>query len=268
MGRIENLFQGLRKRGEKALVAYFTAGYPCLRSTPWILREAVEAGVDILEVGIPFSDPTADGPVIHSASKSAIEAGTTLEVVMDMVASMRKEVDIPIVLFTYYNPVLAFGVERFFQKAREAQLDGLLIVDLPPEEASELEPHIKFNGIRLIRLVAPNTPPRRLKRILRGAQGFIYSISSTSVTGTISPDLQEVREQVGRIRDLCGLPVVVGFGISTVEEASRLASFCDGIVVGSALMRILGECNDWRIGAKCIAHFLEDMKRALRNSQP
>ena len=266
MGRIERTFKDLKRKGEKALVAYFTAGFPCLDETPWILKKAVEAGVDILEVGVPFSDPTADGPTIQLASKKAIEGGTTLGGVLEMVASLRRELEVPIVLFSYYNPILAFGLGRFCQRAEEVGLDGLLVVDLPPEEASELSSHLRSNGIPLIRLVAPTTSQKRLKKILRGAEGFIYCISSTSVTGTSSPQLSDVTNQVSSIRALSRLPVVVGFGISTAEEGRKIASFCDGVVVGSALMRILGEYQDFKTGAQRVADYLAAMKKAIVQS--
>ncbi len=266
MERIENTFKELKKKGEKALVAYFTAGFPCLEETPWILKKAVEMGVDILEVGVPFSDPTADGPTIQLASKKAIEAGTTLGGVLEMVASIRKEVVVPIVLFSYYNPILAYGIEKFCQRAKGAGVDGLLVVDLPPEEASELSSHLGSGGIPLIRLVAPTTSHRRLRKILRGAEGFIYCISSTSVTGTSSPQLNDVRSQVSTIKGLSRVPVVVGFGISTAQEARKIASFCDGVVVGSALVRIVGESHNCQTAAQRVADYLSAIKRAIVQS--
>jgi len=266
MGRIERTFKELKRKAEKALVVYFTAGFPSLEETPSILKKAVESGVDVLEVGVPFSDPTADGPTIQLASQKAIEAGTTLGGVLEMVASIRREVEVPIVLFSYYNPILAFGLGKFCQRAKEVGVDGLLVVDLPPEEASELSSHLGSNGIPLIRLVAPTTSQKRLRKILRGAEGFIYCISSTSVTGTSSPQLNDVRSQVSSIRGLSRLPVVVGFGISTPQEAKKIASLCDGVVVGSAPMRILGECEDCKMGAQRVADYLGAMKRAIAKS--
>ncbi|MEJ5376007.1 MAG: tryptophan synthase subunit alpha [bacterium] len=241
MRRILRRFQQLRERGEKALVTYVTAGDPDLEGTYEIVLEMARAGADIIEIGLPFSDPTADGPVIQAACRRALMSGTTLERVLELVVALRRVLDIPLLLFTYYNPILAYGPERFAREACGSGLDGILVVDLPPEEWDELRCHTDSMGLDYIVLVAPTTGPDRLWHILRGAQGFIYCISTTAVTGTAQPELEAVRKQIQLIRKWTNLPVMVGFGISDHNQARSSASLADGVVVGSAIVRLIEE---------------------------
>ncbi len=240
--RIAQTFQLLKSRGEKALVAYVTAGDPDLEKTRQILVGLKEAGVDILEIGVPFSDPTADGPVIQEAAQRALKKGATLAKILDMIEDLRKSTDLPpVVLFGYYNPIYAYGIERFAQRAKAAGVDGLLVVDLPPEEAGELRRETDAQGLDFISLIAPTTSEERMRQIARQGRGFLYYISITGVTGTAKPDTENVKRDMARIRTLTDLPLVVGFGISTAEQARVFSPLGDGIVIGSAFVRLIAE---------------------------
>ncbi len=219
MKRMDERFADLKKKGDKALVAYLTAGYPDLETTGDLALTLEGAGVDVLELGIPFSDPTADGPAIQKASHRALQNGTTLPRVLDLLSEVRKSTEMPIVLFSYYNPIFLFGNRRFAREAAEAGADGVLVVDLPREEAEELR---KFTaGLAFIPLVAPTTGARRMEQIAADASGFIYYVSLTGVTGSGSPVLEELRNNVARIKSKTELPVVAGFGISTPGQAGK-----------------------------------------------
>jgi len=241
MGRIEKTFAALKKKGEKALVAYITAGYPDLDTTRALIPALAKAGVDILEVGVPFSDPTADGPVIQAASQAALKNGTTLPRVLDLIAELRGTMDIPLVLFSYYNPIFSMGSAAFARRAADAGVDGVLVVDLPAEESAELRRETDPAGIDFIPLVAPTTGGDRVRKVVKASSGFIYYISVTGVTGTRGPELDETLKNVGVIRSLTKLPVVVGFGVSTPEQARQIGSAADGVVVGSAIVKLIGE---------------------------
>ena len=241
MKRIERTFAALKKKGEKALVAYITAGYPDLETTRKLIPGLARAGVDILEVGVPFSDPTADGPVIQGASQAALKNGTTLPRILDMIGELRSSVQMPLVLFSYYNPIFSMGGAAFAKRAAAAGVDGLLVVDLPAEEAGELRVETDPAGIDFISLVAPTTAEGRIRKVMRAASGFIYYISVTGVTGTRGPELDETRKNVAAIRALTKLPVVVGFGVSTPEQARQIGEMADGVVVGSAFVKLIGE---------------------------
>jgi tryptophan synthase alpha chain len=241
MGRIETKFAALKKDGRKAFVTYLTAGDPDLETTARLIPALELAGVDIIEIGVPFSDPTADGPVIQAASQRALKEGATLAKILAMIAALRLTSAIPIVLFGYYNPILSYGPERFAADAAASGVDGILVVDLPPEEAGELRKYTDKAGLAFITLIAPTTDPKRAQRILRGATGFVYYISVTGVTGTSAARPEDVRRDVERIHGMTPLPVAVGFGISTPEQAAAIAPLADGIVIGSALVRLIGE---------------------------
>ncbi len=263
MGRILRRFQKLRERGEKALVTYVTAGDPDLEGTYEIVLEMARAGADIIEIGLPFSDPTADGPVIQAACQRALRSGTTLERVLELVVALRRVLDIPLLLFTYYNPILAYGPERFAREACGSGLDGILVVDLPPEEWDELRCHTDSMGLDYIVLVAPTTGPDRLCRILRGARGFIYCISATAVTGSAQPQLEHVSKQLKFIRNLTHLPVAVGFGISDQNQARSLASLADGVVVGSALVRLIEQNRTKDDLPRRVGHLVARLKAGM-----
>jgi len=241
MGRIEERFTALKKEGRKAFVAYLTAGDPSLEKTEELIPALEAAGVDIMEIGVPFSDPTADGPVIQAASQRALKRGATLEKILAMISELRRTSGIPIVLFGYYNPILSYGPERFAADAAASGVDGILVVDLPPEEADELRRFTDPAGLAFITLIAPTTDPKRARKILRRATGFVYYISVTGVTGTAVPRPDDVRRDVTRLKGITALPVAVGFGISTPAQAATIAPLADGVVVGSALVRLIGE---------------------------
>lgn len=241
MGRIEKKFDDLKRKGEKALIVYLTAGDPSLEKTYEMILGLERAGVDIVEIGVPFSDPTADGPIIQAASERALKGGTTLSGILDMIERVRRVSEIPIVLFGYYNPVFIYGNERFAWRAKEAGVDGILVVDLPPEESGELRKFTDKAGIDFISLITPTSDDDRIKKISEEASGFIYYVSVTGVTGTKKPEIADVRKDVERIRRITSLPVGVGFGISTPEQAGKIAEYADGVVVGSAIVRLIEE---------------------------
>lgn len=264
MGRIGEKFEELRGKNEKALIVYLTAGDPALRATKELALAMAAGGVDILEIGVPFSDPTADGPVIQAASQRALAAGTTLAGVLRIVADIRRISQIPIVLFGYFNPILAYGVEKFAASAGEAGVDGVLVVDLPPEEAGELRVYTDAAGLDFISLVAPTTGRDRLKTILASAAGFLYYISITGVTGSAAPKIEDIAREVGKIRKLTRMPIAVGFGISNAAQAEEIAAVADGVVIGSAVVKLIDENRDRRDLVKVAAGFVSSIKKALR----
>jgi len=263
MGRIRRTFNALRKKNSKALVVYLTAGDPSLAKTEEMIPALDRAGVDILEIGVPFSDPTADGPIIQAAAQRALKGGATLEGILDMIARIRKASDIPVVLFGYYNPIFAYGNERFSRRAKEAGVDGILVVDLPPEESGELRQFTDREGLDFISLIAPTTGDERIKGIARKASGFLYYISLTGVTGTAKPEVSRIRQDMERIRKISALPVAVGFGISTPEQAREIAPLADGIVVGSAFVKLIGENSGKSDLLETVSSFARDIKAAL-----
>jgi tryptophan synthase alpha chain len=263
MKRIEKRFGGLKEKGEKALVAYLTAGFPDLETTRDLILALDAAGADVLELGVPFSDPTADGPSIQRASQKALQNGTTLPRILGLVENLRPSTDMPVVLFSYYNPILAYGNDRFARQAGDAGADGVLVVDLPAEEAGELKKHTDPAGLNFISLVAPTTGPERVRQIVKGASGFIYYISLTGVTGTGRPQVQEIRQNVSRIKKVTQVPVVAGFGVSTPAQAREIAANADGVVVGSAFIRLIGQHPDRQRMTKSVSAFAQELKKAI-----
>ena len=263
MGRIGNKFQELKRKNEKALVIYLTAGDPDMPTTEALIPALASAGVDILEIGVPFSDPTADGPVIQAASLRAIKSGATLAKILEMIQRIRQISDIPIVLFGYYNPIFIFGCEAFALRAKAAGVDGILIVDLPPEEADELRRYTDRAGIDFISLIAPTTDDARIRRITDKAKGFLYYISVTGVTGTAKPNIEDIKRDVARIRKDCDLPVAVGFGISTPDQAAEIAPHADGIVIGSAIVKLIAENAGSNDLIPRVSSFAGAIKKAL-----
>ena len=233
--RIDQCFQALRAKGEKAFVAYICAGDPDLPRTVELALALEKAGTDILELGIPFSDPLADGVVNQLAAQRALAAGATVPGVLDCVRQIRRRSQIPIVLYTYLNPIFQFGLERFYREANEAGVDGLLILDLPPEEDQPGDAPVH------IRLIAPTTAPERIQEICARAAGFIYYVSREGVTGAQTGIASSLRERVAQIRQCTELPIAVGFGISTAEQAREVAQIADAIVVGSAIVQRIND---------------------------
>jgi len=248
-------WDSLRAAGRKALIPYLTAGYPTPQVSAAALRSAAEVA-DIIEVGVPFSDPLADGPTIQRSSFEALRHGMTLAGTLEMVS--RADLATPVVIFSYLNPILQYGVERFIGAAEELHIAGLLLTDLPAGSDPQLEAAVQRSGIDLIRLVAPTTRDARLHFTLEGAQGFVYLVARLGVTGARSALDTDLAESVQRVRKATSLPVAVGFGISTPEQARTVGAMADGVVVGSALVDILG-----RDGVGAARRFLGSLRDAL-----
>jgi tryptophan synthase alpha chain len=238
--RIDRRFAELKEQDRAALVTFLTAGDPDPETSLAILRAIPAAGADVVELGMPFTDPMADGPAIQTSSQRALKSGQTLKKTLDMVRTFRQGDDAtPLVLMGYYNPIYIYGVDRFLRDAKSAGVDGLIVVDLPPEEDAELcLPALKA-GLNFIRLATPTTDDKRLPAVLANTSGFVYYVSITGITGTATPDPGKVAAAVARIKRHTSLPVAVGFGVRTAEQASMIASGADGVVVGSALVNAL-----------------------------
>lgn len=262
--RIDRKFAELRARGERAFIAYICAGDPHFAATKLLARALAEAGTDLLELGVPFSDPLADGIVNQLAAQRALKAGATVRGVFDCVRMIREELQIPIVLYTYMNPVWQFGFERFHQAAEEAGVDGLLILDLPPDEQATRA----LGGLRHIRLIAPTTPPERIAQITRDADGFIYYVSREGVTGAQSSVAASLGEGVAAIRRTTQLPIAVGFGISTAEQAREVAHHADAVVVGSAIVQQIAEHGAESDLADKVGAFVRPLARAVKALSP
>jgi tryptophan synthase alpha chain len=255
-------FARLRERGEAAFVAYLTAGDPALDVTPDLLAALVAGGADVIELGVPFSDPMADGPVIQRAAQRALKAGTTLARVLELVATRRREWPVPIVLFGYYNPFLRYGVDAVARDARAAGVDGVLCVDLPPEEAGELSGALARHELDLIRLLAPTTPLGRVKTIASGASGFLYFVSVLGVTGARSALPADLPDMVRRVRTATTLPIGVGFGVQAPEQAGWIAGFADAVIVGSAIQRLVEEHG--AAAPAAVERFVRSLKDGMR----
>jgi len=242
MTRIDAKFAQLRAEGKKAFVAYIMAGDPDYDTSMEVLRGLPAAGVDIIELGIPFTDPMADGPTIQLAGQRALEAGQTLQKTLDMAAAFREaDNTTPIVLMGYYNPIYNRGVARFLDDAKAAGIDGLIVVDLPPEEDDELCIPAQKAGLNFIRLATPTTDDKRLPKVLTNTSGFLYYVSITGITGAAEAQAGDVSPEVARIKAQTDLPVIVGFGIKTPDAAEQIAGVADGVVVGSAIVDLIGK---------------------------
>jgi tryptophan synthase alpha chain len=245
MSRIATRFAQLKAEGRGALVTFLTGFDPDRETSLKILQGLPAAGADVIEIGVPFTDPMADGPSIQKAGQRGLKAGATVPGMLDLVRALRTtETDTPVVLMGYYNPILSYGVARFCADAAAAGVDGLIIVDVPPEEADEVEPHTRANGLDLIRLIAPTTDEARLPRVLGATTGFIYYVSITGITGTRSADYASLAPAVTALKRHTDLPVAIGFGIRTPEQAAIAATVADGAVVGTALVDTLAASLD------------------------
>jgi tryptophan synthase alpha chain len=242
MSRIDAKFAELKAEGKKAFVAYIMAGDPDFDTSMELVKGLPGAGVDIIELGLPFTDPMADGPTIQLAGQRALEAGMTLERTLEMAAEFRKTDDTtPIVMMGYYNPIFSRGVDAFLADAKAAGIDGLIVVDLPPEEDDELCLPAQAAGLNFIRLATPTTDDKRLPKVLTNTSGFVYYVSITGITGAAAAQAGDVGPEVARIKAATDLPVVVGFGIRTPEASRDIASVADGAVVGSAIVAKMGD---------------------------
>jgi tryptophan synthase alpha chain len=264
--RIDSKFETLRAAGQSGFIAYITAGDPDLKSTPALVAALEQSGVDIVELGIPFSDPLADGATIQAASGRAIDAGATVAGVLDAVREIRRSSEVPIVFFTYLNPVYVYGFDRFHADAAAAGADGLLILDLPPDEAARNAELMKSHGLLSIRLIAPTTPPERMELIAKSAEGFIYYVSREGVTGEQTSLSADIAAQVAEIKKHTSLPVAVGFGISTPEQAAEVAKESDAVVVGSAIVRRIGEHGKSAELVQKVAQFVAPIAAAVKKA--
>lgn len=237
MNRITRTFDALAAAGKKGLVGYLTAGDPDPARSAENILEAVRNGLDVLELGVPFSDPTADGPTIQAASHRALAAGMTVTGALDLVRRIRSEASLPIVLFGYVNPFYRYGYERVCAEAAEAGADGMLLVDLPFEEADEIAVHLEQNGLFRVPLIAPTTPPDRAAAVLRDAGGFVYYIMVKGVTGARTEVAGDITPHVDALRSCTDLPIAVGFGVGSGEQARQVSASADAVVVGSALVK-------------------------------
>ncbi|WP_108879915.1 tryptophan synthase subunit alpha [Anderseniella sp. Alg231-50] len=243
--RIEARFADLKAQGRAALVTFVTAGDPGYDTSLELLRALPGAGADIIELGMPFTDPMADGPAIQASSLRALGAGQNMIKTLELVSEFRKgDNDTPIVLMGYYNPIYIYGVDKFIADAKAAGVDGLIVVDLPPEEDHELCIPALNEGLNFIRLATPTTDDKRLPKVLTNTSGFVYYVSVTGITGSKAPDISRVNEAVSRIKRHTDLPVAVGFGVRSAEQAAGIASGADGVVVGSALVNTIKESLD------------------------
>ncbi len=267
--RIGRRFAELRPAGELGLVAYLTAGDPSLEASREIVLAAVEAGADVVELGVPFSDPIADGPVIQRASERALRAGTTLSGVLDLVADLRRTSQVPLVLFSYFNPILQMGLETFARRAVAAGADGVLATDLTPEEAGEYRRVLRGAGLDTIFLAAPTTPEERIERVAQASSGFLYLISRTGVTGQRDTLPEDLGALVERVRRATMLPLAVGFGIARPEHVRALVGQVDAAVVGSALVAEVGRAASGADAAKAVAALARSLKSAgVRAARP
>ena len=270
--RIDRRFAALKKEGRAGLVTFITAGDPDLATSKAILAGLPKAGADVIELGMPFSDPMADGPAIQASSLRALKAGQKMRDTLEMVREFRKtDADTPIVLMGYYNPIYVYPNDAFLDEAAEAGVDGLIVVDLPPEADNELCLPAIERGLNFIRLATPTTDDKRLTKVLKNTSGFLYYVSITGITGASSANPDDVQLQVARLKKATTLPVAVGFGVRTPEQAREMAKGADGVVVGSALVRAIetsltedGRATGNTVGS--VLSLVEGLGAALRTS--
>jgi tryptophan synthase alpha chain len=256
LNRIDSVF---RQPGHKAVIAYVTVGYPSIKATLEVVPVLAESGCDIVELGIPFSDPLADGTTIQKASYHALKNGVTPRLCLEVASRLRQTVDIPLVFMGYYNPLLRYGVEPFCQDCAAAGVDGLIIPDLPPEEGSELEAITRSHKLDLIYLLAPTSTDKRISLVAGRSRGFIYLVSITGVTGARESLPAELESFINRVKALTTQPLCVGFGISTPEQAGQISRLADGVIVGSRIIQII-EADD---SMKALAAFVRGLRRAV-----
>jgi tryptophan synthase alpha chain len=256
MNRITAKFNELRKTGRKALIPYIMSGDPSLSATKKYVLELETAGADIIELGVPFSDPLADGPTIQRASERSLKHGTTLKKVLEMVKDVRKKTAIPLILMTYYNPVFKFGIHRFIQAAVTAGIDGVIIPDLIPDEAGEFTALSRRHGLATVFLLAPTSTRERIKKVAGASTGFIYYVSITGITGAKLALGKDMEKRMNSLRALTKKPVAVGFGISNPAEARMVSNLAEGVIVGSAIVKLIAQ-------RKSIMHFVRSIRKAI-----
>jgi tryptophan synthase alpha chain len=260
--RITGLFERLQAQKKKGFIAFVTAGDPDIKTTKKIIKELERSGADMIELGIPFSDPMADGPTIQASYERAVKGGVHLADVLKLVGEVRKESQVPLVLFGYYNPIFNYGLKKFARDAAAAGADGVLIVDLPPEESDELRSELDKNGVDLIFLLTPTSDEKRMRLVASKASGFIYFVSVTGVTGARTSVSADVHKYVKRVRKHTDLPLGVGFGISTPQQAKEVCKSADAAVVGSAIVNVIARNKGPRL-IKELGAFVSGIKRGI-----
>jgi tryptophan synthase alpha chain len=256
MGRIEDTFNRLRGDGKKALIPYIMAGDPSLSKTRQNILDLEGAGADIIELGVPFSDPLADGPTIQAAAERSLNKGTTLKKVLELVRDVRKETNIPLVLMTYFNPVFKFGIDRFVKEAVSSGVDGVIVPDLIPDEAGDFIKTARKHKLDTVFLLAPASTDDRIIKVAAASSGFIYYVSITGITGSKISINRKMKKSIDAIRERSDLPVAVGFGISNAAEAAAVSKFADGVIVGSAIVKLIAQ-------GRSIKKFVKELKGAI-----
>ena len=263
MGRIADAFDRARSENRSALVIYLCAGDPDLETTVDLVVAAAEAGADVIELGVPFSDPTADGPAIQRAAERALRGGTTLAKVLETVRSVRTRSDVPILLFGYYNPILSYGEAKVVDDAAASGADGFLVVNLPPEEGAGLRQPAAEKGLDFVPLVAPTSNPERIAQAAEAATSFIYYVSVTGVTGSKAADLATASERAGALQREIGKPVAIGFGVKTADDVATVAPHVDGVVVGSAVVTAIEQAKSRQEAVESVRRLVADLARGL-----
>ncbi len=264
MNSIQQTFASNRPAGRGVLVVYVTAGDPSLEETVEIVTTVADSGADIIELGIPYSDPLADGPTIQGASQRALEAGATIQGVFDCAAQIRERTSIPLVIMTCYNPILQFGPETFVQEASKVGIDGILASDLPPSEAEQWCAVAAEYELSTVFLVAPTTPPQRVARAVECTTGFVYAVARPGVTGARDELPEDLKDSVARIRQVTDLPIAVGFGISTPQQVAAVCEIADGAIVGSAVVDIIAEASNHEARLQQVSRFVSALAAATR----
>lgn len=263
MSRIEKRIEQLRSKDQKALITFITAGDPDLETTKKLFKVLEKSGADIIELGVPFSDPLADGPVIQKSALRALGSGTTLKKIIQLVDEIRQDSQLPIVLMSSYNPVFVYGEKRFVDDAVKAGVDGVIIPDLPPEEAMEFERYADSKGLDMIFLIAPTSTPDRIKMVAERSRGFIYYVSLTGVTGARASLADGIQQKMENIKKNTKLPVMIGFGISGPDQAKQAAAISDGVIVGSAVVRMIDEYTEHNQRESRVGGFVASLRQAL-----
>lgn len=261
--RLDKTFGRLKTQGEKALIAYLMAGDPSLSETEQLVVELGKAGADVIELGVPFSDPIADGPVIQQAAERALRSGTTLRGILSMVGRIRRQSDIPLVLMAYYNSLHAFGPDRFCREAVAAGVDGLIVPDMPPDEAGPLAAPATASGLQLIFLLAPTSTAERRAFVARQSHGFLYYVSLTGITGAKMGRIGEIGRNVEQIRKISHTPIAVGFGVTTPQDAADVSAVADGVIVGSAIVKQIAAGQQEQGMVARVSGFVHSLKSAM-----
>lgn len=262
-GRLETTFDDLRKKRQKALIAYLMAGDPGLVETEQLVLALEQAGADIIELGVPFSDPIADGPVIQQAAERALRNGTSLRKIFASVTSLRQRTNIPIILMLYYNSIHAMGCEEFCKAAAAAGVDGVIVPDMPPDEAGPLKIPADATGLSLIFLLAPTSTGDRRKLVAKESHGFVYYVSLTGITGAKLSNTEDIQQNVQKLKKISASPVAVGFGVATPEEAAQVSKMADGVIVGSAIVKRIASYQQDPAMIGHVAEFVRSLKSAM-----